>query len=92
LGVLIHILIHVLNRKNKNIPFSFSYFITDNDNWIRIILSALSIFALLLMSESLSEIFGVTLRDGSPARDVFAFMIGYFNHSLIRNVLKIFKK
>lgn len=92
LGVLIHILIHVLNRKNKNIPFSFSYFVTDVDNWIRMILSALSILSLLLMSDSLSKIFGVTLSDGSPAKDVFAFIIGYFNHSLIKNVLKVFKK
>jgi lipopolysaccharide export LptBFGC system permease protein LptF len=92
LGVLIHILINVLNRKNKNIPFSFSYFVTDVDNWIRMILSVLSILSLLLMSDSLSEIFGVTLSDGSPAKDVFAFITGYLNHSLIRNVLKIFKK
>jgi hypothetical protein len=44
------------------------------------------------MSDSLSKIFGVTLSDGSPAKDVFAFIIGYFNHSLIKNVLKVFKK
>jgi hypothetical protein len=92
LGVVIHILIHVLNRKNKKIPFSFSYFLMDRENWIRIILSVLSILALLIMSDSLSNIFGVTFRNGYPAKDVFAFIAGYFNHSLISNVLKIFKK
>jgi hypothetical protein len=92
LGMLIHILIHILNRKNKSIPISFSYYISDIDNWIRLILSITSIFALLMMSESLSNIFGIKLTDGSSAKDVFAFITGYLNHSLIKNVLKIFKK
>ena len=51
-----------------------------------------SIFALLMMSESLSDIFGIKLSDGSSARDVFAFITGYLNHSIIKNVLRILKK
>jgi hypothetical protein len=92
LGMVIHILIHILNRKNKSIPLSFGYYISDFDNWIRLILSILSIIALLMMSESLSNILGIKLDNGSPAKDVFAFITGYLNHSLIKNVLRIFKK
>jgi hypothetical protein len=92
LGMFIHILIHILNRKNKSIPISLGYFVSDLDNWIRLILSIVSIFALLMMSESLSDIFGIKLSDGSSARDVFAFITGYLNHSIIKNVLRILKK
>ena len=92
LGMFIHILIHILNRKNKSIPMSFGYFISDVDNWIRLVLSITSIFALLIMSESLSDMFGIKLTNGSSAKDVFAFVTGYLNHSLIKNVLRIFKK
>jgi|TARA_B110000503_G_C7096792_1_gene391973 hypothetical protein len=92
LGMFIHILIHILNRKNKSIPLSFSYYITDIDNWIRMILSTSSIFALLIMSESLSNMLGITLSNGASAKDVFAFVTGYLNHSLIKNVLRILKK
>jgi hypothetical protein len=92
LGMFIHILIHILNRKNKSIPLSFSYYISDVDNWIRLILSFASIFALLIMSESLSDMLGIKLSNGSSAKDVFAFVTGYLNHSLIKNVLRIFKK
>jgi hypothetical protein len=92
LGMFIHILIHILNRKNKSIPITLGYFVSDIDNWIRLILSITSIFALLMMSESLSNIFGIKLSDGSSAKDVFAFITGYLNHSIIKNVLRILKK
>jgi len=92
LGMAIHILFIILNRKNKNIPLSLGYYISDMNNWIRFALSILSIIALLIMSESLSDIFGIKLSDGSPAKDVFAFITGYLNHSIIKNVLRIFKK
>ena len=92
LGMIIHIFIHILNRKNKSIPLSIGYYISDFDNWIRMILSVLSILALLIMSDSLSDILGVKLSNGASAKDVFAFITGYLNHSLIKNVLRIFKK
>jgi len=91
-GMFIHILIHILNRKNKSIPLSFSYYVSDVDNWIRLILSFVSIFALLIMSDSLSDMLGIKLSNGASAKDVFAFITGYLNHSLIKNVLRIFKK
>jgi hypothetical protein len=92
LGMVIHILIHILNRKNKTIPLSIGFFIFVLENWIRLILSLLSIVALLMMSESLSDMLGIKLSNGSSAKDVFAFVTGYLNHSLIKNVLRIFKK
>jgi len=92
LGMFIHILIHILNRKNKTIPISLGYFVSDLENWIRLTLSFLSIIALLMMSGSLSDLLGIKLSDGSSAKDVFAFVTGYLNHSLIKNVLRIFKK
>ena len=92
LGMFIHILVHILNRKNKSIPLSFSYYVSDVDNWIRLVLSIASIFALLIMSESLSNMLGITLSNGASAKDVFAFITGYLNHSLIKNVLRILKK
>ena len=92
LGMLIHILIHILNRNNKSIPLSLSHFVSDVDNWIRLVLSIASVFALLLMSDSLSDILGVKLSNGSSAKDVFIFTAGYLNHSLIKNILTIIKK
>lgn len=92
LGVLIHSLTHILVRKNKSIPLSFSYYISDVDNWIRLLLTITSIFALLIMSDNLSNIFGLKLSDGTPAKDVFAFITGYLNHSLIKNILRLIKK
>jgi hypothetical protein len=92
LGMIIHVLIHILNRKNKSIPLSFGFYLSDIDNWIRFMLSILSIFAILMMSESLSDVLGIKLEDGSNAKDVFAFVTGYLNHSLIKNILRIFKK
>lgn len=92
LGMMIHIFIHILNRKNKSIPLSFGYYISDINNWIRMILCILSIFALLIMSESLSDMLGIKLTNGESAKDVFAFICGYLNHSLIKNILRIVKK
>jgi hypothetical protein len=92
LGMIIHIFIHILNRRNKSIPLSIGYYLSDFDNWIRMILSVLSILALLIMSDSLSDILGVKLSNGASAKDVFAFITGYLNHSIIKNVLRIVKK
>ena len=93
LGLFIHVLMKIVNRSNKKTTkFSFKVFFSDSMNWVRIVLSIASIFALLLMSEEIGNMIGITLTDGSPAPKVFAFGAGYFNHSIIRNVLKSFKK
>lgn len=92
LGVLIHALMHVLQRKNKSNPISFKYFVSDFYNWVRIVLSLVSIIALLLMASDLADIFGIKLSNDAPAKSVMAFACGYLNHSLIKNVMKIFDK
>jgi hypothetical protein len=93
LGLFIHILMKIASRTNKNTnKVSISSFFKDSMNWVRILLSLSSIVALLMMAADLSDMLGVTLKDGSPARSVFAFGAGYLNHSLIFNVLKVFKK
>jgi hypothetical protein len=71
---------------------SLGYYVSDLNNWIRLVLSILSIIALLLMSDSISDILGIKMSNGTPAKDLFAFTAGYLNHSLIKNVLRIFKK
>lgn len=92
LGVAIHILMHIVSRDKTNNPFSFKLFFSKRINWIRIVLSIVSTIALLLMADDVATIMGVTLTDGSPAKSLFAFLSGYMNHSIIRNVLKMFKK
>lgn len=92
LGMAIHILMHITQRKKNENPFSFRTFFSDKFNYIRIVLSITSTFALLLMSDDVANVLGITLIDGSPAKSLFAFLSGYLNHSIIRNVLKMFKK
>ena len=92
LGVLLHIMMHIKQRRNKTIPLSFAYFIYDKENWIRIFTSIISVVVLLIMAEEITDILGIKLSDGSPAKKLFAFSIGYLNHSIIRNVLKMYKK
>jgi len=91
LGMSIHILMKIYERKNKQESFSFKIFIADSMNWIRIGLVLTSVLALMMMAEDLSDILGIKLTDNSPAKSVFSFLAGYLNHSLIRNILKRFK-
>jgi hypothetical protein len=92
LGMFIHILIKVLNRKDKSTKFSLKLFFSNSKNWIRILLAITSTFSLLLMSEDIGNILGIQLSDGTSAKSILAFMAGYLNHSIIRNILKIFER
>lgn len=92
LGMVIHIITYVLQRKNNKVPISIKYFLSDFYNWIRILLVIISIATLFLMADDVANILGITLTDGSPARSVFAFLCGYLNHSIIKNILKVVKK
>jgi len=91
LGMALHIIMKIQNRSAKG-KFSLKTFFKDKLNWVRIGLAIISTVALMLMAEDLSDIFGITLKDGSPAISLFAFGAGYLNHSLVRNILKVFKK
>ncbi len=94
LGMLIHMLMNIANRsKKKNAPkLSIKKFLSDKMNWIRMGLSALSVVVLLVMADDLGNIFGITLADGAPATSLFAFGAGYLNHSMLRDVIRMFKK
>lgn len=93
LGMIIHILMKVVERKEKKAnKFSLKVFFSDSMNWVRILLSISSVVALMIMSDDITDMMGITLSDGSPARQIFAFGAGYLNHSMIRNVLKVFKR
>ncbi len=85
LGITIHALMKFKKRSDKSTKFNFKWWIKDN--WINFALSILSIVTLFLMGGEILSYLGMTLEDGSPAEKIGAFCIGYFNHSLIRNVL-----
>jgi hypothetical protein len=91
-GMCIHILIEVLDRRNKTIPISLSYFISDVKNYIRVLLCIISIITLLICADELADIIGITLKDGTGATKVFSFLTGYFNHHFVRYIIKIFRK
>jgi len=92
LGMLLHILMKIQERKDKTQKFSFKTFFADKMNWLRVILVIISTATLMLMSDDLTDMFGIQLTDGSPAKSLFSFGAGYLNHSLIRNILKTFQK
>jgi len=91
-GMCIHILIEVLDRRNKTIPISLSYFLSDVKNYIRVLLCIISIITLLICADELADIIGITLKDGTGATKVFSFLTGYFNHHFVRYITKIFRK
>lgn len=91
LGMFIHILMKIGDRDKKS-KLSFKKFISTPNNWVRILLSVTSVVALIMMADDISDMLKIKLSDGSPAKSIFAFGAGYLNHSLIRNVLKIFGK
>ena len=87
LGCIIHILIKLSNRQEKD-KFCFKYWIRDN--WINTLLSVLSTLAILLMIDDIAIFLGT---DGtSPLTKLIAFFSGYFNQSFIRAITKKFKQ
>jgi hypothetical protein len=91
LGMTLHVLMKIQTRRNKE-KISFKHFIKDKMNWVRIALALISTVALIIMADDLCKMFHITINTGSPAKSIFAFASGYFNHSLVRNILKSFKK
>ena len=92
LGMLTHILVKVLQRKDKSKKISLSYFFSDSSNWIRIMLAIISTISILLMADDLANMLHVQLSDGSPAKSLLSFLAGYLNHSIIKTILSIFNK
>ena len=92
LGIIMHVLIKVLNRSNKSQPISFKLFIANKTNRLRVALSIVSVIVILMLADDIADIMQVKLSDGSPARRFLAFLAGYLNHSLVRDLLKVFKR
>ena len=92
LGVIIHIAMKVTNRTDKTQKFSLKVWCADKLNWVRVVLSVASTIAILLMGPDIADVMGITLKDGAPALGILAFLAGYLNHSMIRNLLKMFNK
>ena len=92
LGMLIHLLMFVASKtKGKNKP-QLSVWIQDSMNWIRLALAVISTLAILLMLDEIALMFGVTVEGHEGLLKVVAFAAGYLNHSLIKNILRVFKK
>lgn len=91
-GIITHVLMMILDRRNKVLPLTFGYFLCDINNYIRIALSFISIFVLLVMSRDVMDTLGIVLKNGTGATKLFSFLAGYFNHSIIRYLVKVFKK
>lgn len=92
LGVLIHVITSVLYRTDKSKNISVLVFVKDFRNWLRIALSVLSVYAILLMSDDVAKMMHIELPDGSPAHSLLAFLAGVFNYSLVKRLMKLLPK
>jgi len=82
----------VTNKTKGQNDFSFSIWLQDKMNWVRLVLSMLSTLALLMMLDDIAILFNVTVEGHESLLKVAAFCAGYFNDSLIKNILRIFRK
>jgi len=89
LGMFIHTAFKVLRNKKKNTGFDFKKFFTDPMNYWRIALTAASVIALMMFTDEEHRLFGFNIEGVTPEFNYF--VIGYMNHSLIRNLMKLLK-
>ena len=89
MGMIIHILIFVSSKTNKKNPFSLKVYFADSNNIIRLILSVLSTFSLLLMLDDIISFLEFHVENYGRFVNLTAFTIGYLNDSLIKNIIKI---
>lgn len=92
LGIVMHVLVKIMNRNDKSKPVSFKSFWSESKNRIRVVLSVVSVAVILLLADDIADLMQIQLSDGSPARRFLAFLAGYLNHSLIRELLKSFNR
>lgn len=92
LGMLIHATLKALTRSKKGEKFSLKVWAQDQANWLRLFLAIASTGALLLMSDEIASYFNVQIAGHGDLMSVLAFVMGYFNHSLLSRILKIFSK
>lgn len=91
-GMLIHLLMFVASKTKGDNKFSLSVWAKDTMNWIRVALALISTFAILLMLDEIAALFGVTVEGHGGLIKVVAFAAGYLNHSLVKNILRVFRK
>lgn len=91
-GLLMHMLMFVSSKTKGGNKFSFKAWRKDSMNWIRLTISLISTFALLLMLDDVAALFGVSIEGHGGILKLVAFVSGYFNHSLIKNILRVFRK
>jgi len=92
LGMIIHVLMFVASKTKGDNKFSLKVWAKDNMNWIRIALSLASTIAILLMLDEIAALFGITVEGHGGLLKVVSFSAGYLNHSLIKNILRVFRK
>jgi len=92
LGMIIHLLMFVAAKTKGGNKFSITVWSQDTMNWIRLFLALTSTFAILLMLDEIALMFGVKIDGHGGLLKLVAFTSGYLNHSLIKNILKIFNK
>jgi hypothetical protein len=88
LGVCSKFLFSVINRKNKKIPFSISYLLTDSPNGIRFSVSMILVIFVLSISDDIANITNITLSGNPLSKKIIVFFFGYSIHSLIRLLTK----
>ena len=74
----------------KGQKFSIIEHIKSPVNIINFILSIISIVAIWFMKEDIAKLFNMKLDDATTARTVLAFLAGYLNQSLIKNLVSMF--
>ena len=90
-GMLIHFLMFVLQKTKGKNKFQLSVLLQDSMNWIRFALALISTFALLVMLDDIAKVFGMSVDGRDGILKIIAFTAGYLNHSLIKNILRMFK-
>lgn len=96
LAIAINALQKVNKRKRKKLPIDFLTYIKKN--WVAWLISVLSIVALFIMANDFLQLLSLGSIDGklitvlTNATLVLAFIIGWFNFSLLKFGIGIFKK
>lgn len=86
-GLLIYTGMTYQNRRNKNVKFSFGYWIQDN--WMKVVLSVVSAFTILLFLDDLMDWMGLKDHEhlGRFER-MTALFAGLLNYAVIEHLYK----
>ena len=90
-GMILHISMKIKPNLSNDNKFSFKKYFQNKMNVIRLAISLIATFSLLLMLKEVSSMLDVELSESGSLMNVLSFSAGYFNDSLIRNLIKFFK-